>query len=154
MQPTTSPILIDANIPVYAAGREHDLKGPASAVLELAARRPDAFITDAVVLQELLHRYLSLKVWGRFRDRFASFASLMAGRVEPMYALDAERAADLADSYPRLSARDLIHAAIMFRVGSSRIVTADGGFDRIDGIERLDPRLVDEWAASVTEYHR
>ena len=151
MQPTTSQILIDANIPVYAAGREHRLKEPASAVLELAAREPAAFITDAEVLQELLHRYRSLKVLDRFRSRFGAFASLMNGRVEPMYASDAERAAELADLYPRLSARDLIHTAIMFRVGCSRIVTADGGFDSVKGIERLDPMLVDEWAHLVTE---
>ena len=73
----------------------------------------------------------------------------MTGRIEPMLAGDVARAAQLADSYPGLSARDLVHAAVMFRVGSSRIATADTGFDFIDGIERLDPMMVDEWSDTV-----
>ena len=146
----TSPILIDANIPVYAAGRPHDLNDPSARVLELAARRPSAFFTDAEVLQEILHRYCALKAWPAARGRFAAFAALMRGRVEPMTALDVERAAVLADSQPRLSARDLIHVAVMQRVGTNRIVTADAGFDGVDSIERLDPMLVDEWAPTIT----
>ena len=149
MRPTTSRILIDTNIPVYAAGRPHALRAPARFVLELAARKSSAFFTDAEVLQELLHRYLALRMWDRFRSRFDAFAALMSGRVEPVLADDVQGAGALADRYQRLSARDLVHIAVMQRVGSTRIVSADAGFDLVAEIERLDPAHVDEWAPTV-----
>lgn len=45
------------------------------------------------------------------------------------------------EHFPELSARDLLHVAVMLRVGSERIVKADKSFDRLagEGIERLDP---------------
>lgn len=151
MKRTRSRILIDTNIPVYAAGRQHAVKAPAIRVLELAARNASTFFTDAEVLQEMLHRYIALKIWHESRSRFSSFAALMSGRIESVMADDVQIAADLADQYVNLSARDLIHVAIMKRVGCSQIVTADAGFDRIHGVQRLDPMLVEEWADTVTE---
>lgn len=62
-----SPIFLDANVPIYAAGRPHALKEPCVEVLTRVAERPQAFITDAEVLQELLHRYLALGRWPQDR---------------------------------------------------------------------------------------
>ena len=149
MRPTISPILIDTNIPVYAAGRAHPLKEPALAVLDLAARNRSVFFTDAEVLQELLHRYLALRLWEQFRGPFHAFARLMEGRVEPISGQDVLQAAGLADQL-KLAARDLIHLVVMNRVGTGRIASADSGFDRVYGIERLDPMQVDEWRDTVT----
>ena len=36
-----------------------------------------------------------------------------------------------------MSARDLVHWAVMQRVGAERIITADTDFDRLPGVERL-----------------
>lgn len=140
-----SRILIDANIPIYAGGRPHPLREPSVRVLALAARHRETFLTDAEVLQELLHRYIALRQWAAGRERFREFAAIMEGRIEPMTASDTAAAAELADRYARLSARDLIHAAVMQRLGVTRIVTADSAFDRIEAIERLDPAQVDSW---------
>jgi uncharacterized protein len=145
-----TPVFLDANIQTYSAGRDHPMREPSRRILAIAADNPDAFVTDAEVVQELLHRYLALRHWPLGRDSIAEFVALMTGRIEPMFAGDVERAARLADRYPSLSARDLVHAAVMFRVGSSRIVTADAEFDLIEGIERLDPMKVDEWRDTVT----
>jgi predicted nucleic acid-binding protein len=71
-----SPIFLDANVPVYAAGRPHALKEPCLQVLALAAERPQAFLTDAEVLQELLHRYLALHLWPQGKEVFDRFAML------------------------------------------------------------------------------
>ena len=132
-------------------GAPHTLKAPCIQVLSLVADRSGAFVTDAEVLQEIMRRYLAQRAWTRGREVLTRFAELMSGRVEAVYALDVEAAVLLADAGRGLSARDLIHLAVMQRVGSTRIVTADTGFDRIEGIERLDPMLVEEWAASVGE---
>lgn len=82
---------------------------------------------------------------------FDRVVALMRGRIQPVYFRDVQSAAALADMYPTANARDLIHVAVMNRLGVTRIVSTDRDFDDIFGIERLDPMLVDEWAASVTE---
>src|SRR5713101_6689565 len=107
----TSPIFIDANIPMYAAGAEHALKNSCEQVLQLAADRPHAFVTDAEVLQELLHRYLAVRLWPGGRVVIRGFARLMRGRIEPIYGDDSEAAASLVEAYPGMSARDLLHCA-------------------------------------------
>lgn len=145
-----SPVWIDANVFFYVAGSDHQLKEPARTVLTLA-QDIDRFSTDAEVFQELLHRYMSQRVWAERRPWFNKFADLMRGRIEPMIAEDVELAGELAFKYQSLSARDLVHVAVMQRVGSTHIVSADRGFDAVDGITRLDPLLVTEWQSLVTE---
>ena len=147
----TPPTFLDANVPIYAAGRPHDLKQPSAQVLMLAAERPASFVTDAEVLQELLHRYLALRLWPQGKEVFHRFADLMRERVEPVHAADVEQAARLADEYPQLGARDLLHAAVMQRLGVRRLVSADAGFDRLSGLERLDPAGVETWRDDLQE---
>lgn len=53
-----SRILVDTNILIYAAGREHPFKAAAQRVLLALADRPNDFVTNVEVFQELLHRYL------------------------------------------------------------------------------------------------
>jgi len=65
LRPMADPIFLDANIPMYAAGRPHPLKQPCLDVLALVALYPDAFCTDAEVFQEILHRY---RAQGRWQD--------------------------------------------------------------------------------------
>lgn len=141
-------IFVDANVPIYAAGRDHPLKEPSQEVLRMAAARPQDFFTDAEMLQELLHRYLALRIWPAGKEAVLGFAALMKGSVESVSAEDVGRAASLADDYaPELSARDLLHIAIMLRVEAGSVVTADKSFDRIaaEGILRLDPADVESW---------
>ena len=140
---------LDANVPIYAAGRAHPLKGPCIEVLLLAAERPQAFVTDAEVLQELLHRYLALRLWPLGREVFWRFSQLMQERIETVQAADVERAASMADANSELDGRDFLHAAVMQRLGLQRIVSADRGFDRLSGIERLDPAQFAGWRRSV-----
>lgn len=151
-------LFLDANVPTYAAGRDHPLKEPCKEVLLLAARHPRSFFTDAEVLQEMLHRYLSIRRWPAGKRVVLDFADLMAGSVEPVIAGDAIRAAGLADRYgarpgARLTARDLLHAAVMLRSQDevAKVVTADGDFDELaaEGIERLDPADVGSWRKEV-----
>ncbi len=145
------PVFLDANIAIYAAGRAHALKAPCVRVLELAAERSHDFVTDAEVLQELLHRYLALKLWPAGRAVVEGFGALMADRIEPVHDVDILEAARMADTHEGLSARDLLHAAVMRRIGSRRVVTADRDFDARDGFERLDPADVDDWAATLDD---
>jgi len=140
---------IDTNVPIYAAGRAHPLKEPCARLLSLAAEYPYSFVTDAEVLQELLHRYLALRLWPQGREVLRGFSTLMQDHVETIQALDVEQAADLADVYQDLGGRDLLHAAVMQRLGVRRIISADKGFDRLHEVERLDPAHLLNWRDSV-----
>ena len=142
---------IDANVPIYASGRENPNKEPCARVLMMAAEHPSSFVTDAEVLQELMHRYLALRRWALGREVLQGFAGLMQGRIEPIYDEDTLLAARLADSHNGISARDLLHAAVMRRLGTDRIISADADFDRLPGVTRLDPARVGEWVDSVLE---
>lgn len=141
---------LDTNIPIYAAGRPHPLKAPAVRVLTLVAEYPEAFITDVEVVQELLHRYTALRLWDAGRAVVAQFLVLMEGRVEAVLVDDVRRAAELADEHRDVAARDLLHAAVMRRLGADAIVSTEKDFDRIRDVTRLPPAAVDEWSPAFT----
>ena len=146
MSPAAS---IDASTPIYASGRNHPYKAPCARVLILAAEHPRSFVTDAEVLQELVHRYVASGRWALGREVLQSFAEVMHDRIEPVYARDILDAAKLADRNPGISARDLLHAAVMHRVGATHIVSVDADFDRLPDFTRMAPLRVDEWGASL-----
>ena len=142
-------VLIDANVPIYAAGRPHRYKEPCARIMRMVDERPDAFFTDVEVLQELIHRYTSSRRWALGREVLRDFTEAMHDRIEPVYVEDVQLAARLVDEYPGVSARDLVHVAVMRRMGVDRVVSADRDFDRIADVERLDPAEVGEWGGVV-----
>ncbi len=145
-----SPVaFIDANVPIYASGREHPNKAPCARVLMMVAEHPLSFVTDVEVLQELLHRYVASGRWALGREVLQGFAEVMRDRIEPVYEEDIHLAAMLADRHPGISARDLVHAAVMQRLGAGHIISMDGDFDRLPDMVRLDPAQVGEWGDSV-----
>ena len=145
----TMAAFIDANIPIYASGREHPYKAPCARILSLVAEHPALFVTDAEVVQELLHRYLALGRWAVGREVLHNFAEVMYGRIEPVYADDVALAANLADEHSSVSSRGLVHAAVMQRLGTRRVVSADTDFDRLPNVTRLDPLRVGDWEHSI-----
>ena len=66
-----------------------------------------------------------------------------------MHAEDVLRAGRLADDHSGVSARDLVHWAVMQQVGAERIITVDTDFDRLTGVMRLDPVDVGKWGTEV-----
>ena len=142
-------VFIDANVPIYAAGRDHPNKTWCAQVLVMAAEHPLVFVTDAEVLQELLHRYVASGRWALGREVLREFVEVMRGRIEPVYLEDIDEAARLADLHKGVSARDLVHAAVMHRLETDRIVSVDADFDRLPGLNRLDPSDLDMWAGSL-----
>lgn len=129
-------IFVDSNIPMYLVGANHPNKTAARLLLEQAIVDNEPFVTDAEVLQELLHRYTAI---GR-RDAIEPAWSAILGVVvvvHPIELDDVTRARTLVSAAPTLSARDAVHLAVMQRRGISRILTFDKGFDGILGIERV-----------------
>lgn len=131
---------IDANVPMYAVGAEHPLKGPCVAVLEAIARGELQAVTDAEVLQELLHRYSALG--GRARARAVEICRLflrVVHEVLPITKEVIEEALELHLKFPRLPARDSLHWAVMRRHSLKNLLSADRHFDGLPGLTRHDP---------------
>ena len=143
---------IDVNIPIYAAGREHRYKEPCARILMIVERHPLEFVTSVEVLQELVHYYLASRRWEIGREVLRTFSEIMHDRVEPIYEDDILLAARLADHHPQVSARDLVHAAVMQRLGADRVISADTDFDKLPGITRLDPSDVEVWGKAFTPW--
>ncbi len=128
-------ILVDSNIPMYLVGAPHPLKVEAQHLLESLVGK-ERLVTDAEVLQEILHRYISLNRRDTIQPAFDSLLQV----VDEVLSFDraaAERAKELVFSYVQLSARDAVHVAIMQSHGIDRILSYDAGFDGVPGITRL-----------------
>ncbi len=63
-------VFIDANIPMYAGGKEHPLKAPSQAILRAVADGEFVAFTDAEVLQEIWHRYWHIREADKHFDLF------------------------------------------------------------------------------------
>jgi len=129
-------ILIDSNIPMYLIGSPGPLKTDAQRLLERLISERQRLVTDAEVLQEILHRYAAIN---RRHDIQPAFDALL-NAVDEVFAVELgviERAKQIVFGYKHLSARDAIHLAVMEQHGVDRILTFDSGFDGFPGITRL-----------------
>jgi len=129
-------ILVDSNIPMYLVGAPHAHKSDARRLLEKVVSERQSLITDAEVLQEILHRYAAIDR----RDAIQPAFDTLLGIVDQVLAVDrsiAERAKQIVLGYRQLSARDAVHIAVMEHHGIEQIMTFDSGFDGFPGITRL-----------------
>jgi predicted nucleic acid-binding protein len=130
-------ILVDANIPMYAAGADHPNKAPSGALLAAAAEGRIEAALDAETLQEILHRYRAIGRWQDGRSVYDACRRIF----EVVLPIDAEildRARGLLDEHVGLGARDALHAAVVSVHGLDGICSFDRGFDGA-GVRRLEP---------------
>ena len=129
-------IFIDSNVPMYLVGAELPHKIDAQRMLERYVADDQRLVTDAEVLQEILHRYTAI---GR-KDAISPAFQAILGVVDEVFAIelrDVERARDILFASQQLSARDAVHLAIMERNRIETILSFDSGFDGYPGITRL-----------------
>ena len=129
-------ILVDSNIPMYLVGAPHAHKSDARRLLEKVVTERQRLVTDAEVLQEILHRYVAIDR----RDAIQPVFDALLGIVDQVLAVDraiAELAKQIVLGYRQLSARDAVHLAVMQHHGVEQIMTFDSGFDGFPGIRRL-----------------
>ena len=129
-------IFVDSNIPMYLVGREHPNKVTARRVLVDAVVARHRLVTDAEVLQEVLHRDLAIRRRDAIDPAFALTLNVV-DEVLPIERFDVERARRLVQTAPTLSARDALHVAVMQRHGVGQVMSFDSGFDSIPGISRV-----------------
>lgn len=129
-------ILVDSNIPMYLVGAAHPRKLDAQRLLEKFLGERERLVTDAEVLQEILHRYAAIDR----RDAIQPAFDALLGVVDEVFPVDApsvERAKAIVLGNRRLSARDALHLAVMQQRDIHRIMTFDSAFDGFPGIQRL-----------------
>ncbi|PYT29020.1 MAG: VapC toxin family PIN domain ribonuclease [Acidobacteria bacterium] len=127
---------VDSNIPMYLIGAAHPHKTEAQMLVERALASQDRLITDAEVLQEIVHRYAAM----RRREGIADALRLTLGLVDevlPIEGRDVLRAGEIARLPEQWSARDAVHIAIMERHGIRRVMSFDADFDRWPGLSRI-----------------
>jgi hypothetical protein len=121
---------------MYLVGSPHPHKSDAQRLLEQLVNDRQRLVTDAEVLQEILHRYVAIDR----RDAIQPAFDALLGIVDQVLAVtqsDAERAKQIVLGNRRLSARDAVHLAVMEQHGINRILSFDSGFDGFPGIVRL-----------------
>ena len=129
-------ILVDSNIPMYLIGAPHPHKSDAQRCLERLVSERQRLVTDAEVLQEILHRYVAIDR----RDAIQPAFDALLGIVDQVLAVDgtaAERAKEIVLGHRQLSARDAVHLAVMEQHGIEQILSFDSGFDGFPGVTRL-----------------
>jgi uncharacterized protein len=121
---------------MYLVGSSHPHKTDAQRLLERLIRDRQRLVTDAEVLQEILHRYVAINR----RDAIQPAFDALIGIVDEVLAVDGEavdRARRIVLEYQRLSARDAVHLAVMQQHGIDQILSFDAGFDGFPRITRL-----------------
>ena len=129
-------IFVDSNVPMYLVGAEHSNKAIARRLVEAAIEAGERLVTDAEVLQEILHRYVAIDR----RDAIEAASAAILGIVDEVFPIergDVDRARRIVLT-SRSSGRDAIHVAVMQRYGIGRIMTFDRAFDEVPGISRLE----------------
>ncbi len=129
-------IFVDSNIPMYLVGASHPNKSTTQHLLERAIVSGERLVTDAEVLQEILHRYVAIERRDAIQPAFDALLGVV-DEVFPIELVDVERAKAVVHGKDRLSVRDAVHVAVMERYRVDSILTLDTAFDGVPGIERL-----------------
>ncbi|MGH8606058.1 MAG: type II toxin-antitoxin system VapC family toxin [Gammaproteobacteria bacterium] len=129
-------IFVDSNIPMYLVGGAHPNKVDAQRLVERCIADRQRLVTDAEVLQEILHRYVAIDRRDAIQPAFDAILGII-DEVFPVDTSSVERAKSILLGRRRLSARDAIHVAVMEQQGIGRILSFDSGFDGHPGIARI-----------------
>jgi len=129
-------IFIDSNIPMYVIGASHPRKLDALRLLEGAISEGHRLVTDAEVLQEILHRYSAIARPAAIQPAFEVLLGVV-DEVFPVGLVDVQRAKDILLGVKGVSARDSVHLATMECHGIGTIMSFDSGFDAFPAVRRL-----------------
>ena len=129
-------IFVDSNIPMYLIGVDHIHKFDSQRLIAKLLIEQQRLVSDAEVLQEILHRFTSIRRHSFIQQAFDA----LHGIVDEVLSVDKEvmeHAKQLVLAHTHLSARDAVHLAVMEQHGIDRILSFDSGFDQFPGITRL-----------------
>jgi hypothetical protein len=133
-----SRFLLDTAVLVYARGREDSFREPCIGLLRHC--RDGSLTAEASVeaVQEFGHILRRRGLDGQ-RVRDESLAAAAMCRLHDFGQPELRLALSLVASVPTLGMRDAVHAATALRRDIRLVVSPDRGFDRVPGLERVDP---------------
>ncbi|MBE3587423.1 MAG: type II toxin-antitoxin system VapC family toxin [Thermoanaerobacteraceae bacterium] len=135
--------LIDTNIFIYAAGKEHPLKRSCATIYHRILAEPEQYVIDTEVLQEILHVFSARRESARGIEMVRNLLILFPNPI-PISRNELEKATAFLEQYAGLSARDALHAAVVSVHDLDGIISMDRDFDAVTGIRRIPPeRLMD-----------
>jgi uncharacterized protein len=129
-------IFVDSNIPMYLVGAPHPRKTETQILLERAAASKERLVTDAEVLQEILHRYTLIERRSAIQTAFEAILEVVDD-ILPVEKRDVLRAGEIVQLPGDWNARAALHIAIMERHGIRSIMSFDADFDRWPGLSRV-----------------
>ena len=121
---------------MYLVGSPHPHKSDAQRLLERLVSNRQRLVTDAEVLQEILHRYVAINRHDAIQPAFDALLGIV-DEVLPIDRAITERAKEIVLGSRRMTARDAVHLAVMEEHGIEQILTFDSGFDGFPGVTRL-----------------
>ena len=121
---------------MYLIGAAHPHKTDSQQLLERCISRNERLVTDAEVLQEILHRYVAIQRRDAIQAAFETLLSIV-DEVFPITQRNLQRAKEIVLGSTMLSARDALHLAVMEHNSVEKILTFDRGFDGFPGITRI-----------------
>ncbi|MGI8944667.1 MAG: type II toxin-antitoxin system VapC family toxin [Thermoleophilaceae bacterium] len=136
-------VFVDSNIFIYALGEEHRYRDPCRALVALLAGGEVAGETSTEVVQEVVH--VRRRRTGDGADAVRRGREILAWGL-PLHDFtraDLELSLELLSAHTELPARDAVHAATARNRGIDLILSADGDFDALDLVERIDPAAPD-----------
>ena len=129
---------IDANVIMYSMGGGHPLRDPCREVFEKIRAGKIFVVTNTEVLQEILHRYFSIRKPAFGEMAYQSMVQICV-EVFPVTRAETDKALEILKSSEAITSRDAVHAATMINNGIKEIVSTDPHFDLIPGIKRSNP---------------
>jgi predicted nucleic acid-binding protein len=131
-------VFLDTAVVMYAAGGDHPMRDACRRIIDRISDGSLDAATSAEVIQEILHRFLSIGRPESGATLVERTQDLMAPVLPITHAL-MRRVPLLAGRYPFLAARDVVHIATCIHEGITDIITPDRGFDQVTELRRIDP---------------
>lgn len=132
----TKLIFLDSNIPMYIVGEDHPNRTMSVAIIQKLTIDRIPMYSDVEVLQEILHRYVSIDRKHQIQPAF-DYLLAITEEVFPIQLDDLIEAKRTTLEHQGISARDAVHLSVMRRNGIRAILSFDRGFDAIPDIKRL-----------------
>lgn len=121
---------------MYLVGADHPHKVDAQRLLERCVAARERLVTDAEVLQEILHRYVAINRREAIAPAYEALLSI-ADEIFPVELPIMLRAREIVLARADASARDALHVAVMEHHRIEQVLTFDKGFDGFPGIRRV-----------------
>jgi len=121
---------------MYLVGGPHPRKAEAQILLERLTAAGQRLVTNAEVLQEILHCYTAIDRRSAIEPAMKLILDLV-DEVFPIEKADVVPGSEITQNHASLTARDSVHIAVMERRGVQSILSFDADFDRWPGLRRI-----------------